>query len=68
MNDKSKKKVNPQMRLFPEPEPKIKYGLPDAPSVPGSFGISFCYRCGQPNPGLICPRCGTRKCPSCGDN
>ena len=29
--------------------------------------ISFCYRCGFPSPELFCPRCGNRRCVTCGD-
>jgi hypothetical protein len=29
--------------------------------------VSFCDRCGFPNLELFCPRCGNRRCVSCGD-
>jgi hypothetical protein len=45
-------------------EPSIK---PVENQARPQVAISFCYRCGFPNPELFCPRCGNRRCVACGD-
>lgn len=42
-----------------------------APPADRHTGILFCFRCGLPSSRAsdaeFCPRCGTRRCVSCGD-
>jgi hypothetical protein len=49
-------------------KPESTLDQPDKPECPPEHGVSFCGRCGCPNPGLFCPRCGHRLCAHCGEN
>ena len=62
-----KPKAGEQLLLFPEIKQVQKDRLPDVPLIPAQPCVAFCQRCGQLNPGLSCPRCGARRCASCGD-
>jgi hypothetical protein len=45
-------------------DPPIKQ---DENQVVPQASIAFCYRCGFPNSEQFCPRCGNRRCVTCGD-
>lgn len=66
-HDNTVPRKDDQLTLWPEAKAEPRTGLPDAAVDLRSTCLSFCTRCGQPNPGLFCPRCGHQRCASCGD-
>lgn len=63
-----KPKSREQLLLFPAIKQVQKQALPDIQPIPAQLHVAFCQQCGQLNPGLSCPRCGARRCASCGDH